>query len=74
MFKLISATLILCALSAGAARAQTPQETTTQRQDRQAQEQAERERKQAERERKERDKASAKEPGSRCSRWKRGKS
>ena len=73
MFKLISATLILCALSAGAARAQTPQDATTRQQDRTAQEQAERDRKQAERERKEKDKAAGKEPGTRCSRWKRGK-
>jgi Ni/Co efflux regulator RcnB len=73
MFKLISTTLVLCALSAGAARAQTPQTTATQQQDRAAREQAERDRKQAERERKERDKDAKKEPGTRCGRWKRGK-
>ena len=73
MFKLISTTIILCALSAGALRAQTPQGATTQQQDRQAQEQAERDRKQAEREQKEKDKEARKEPGTRCARWKRGK-
>ncbi|HZB43658.1 MAG TPA: hypothetical protein VE360_00370 [Pyrinomonadaceae bacterium] len=73
MFKLISTTLVLCVLSAGTARAQTPQGATTLRQDRQAREQAERDRKQAERERKENDKAAKKEPGTRCGRWKRGK-
>jgi hypothetical protein len=73
MIKLIGATLVLCALSAGAARAQTPQGATTQRQDRAAQEQAERDRMQAERERKDKDKGAGKEPGTRCGRWKRGK-
>ena len=73
MFKLIGATLVLCALSAGAARAQAPQGATTRQQDRQAQEQAERDRRQAEREQKERDKDARKEPGTRCGRWKRGK-
>jgi Ni/Co efflux regulator RcnB len=72
MFKLISAALIVCALSAGAAVAQT-QDATNTTQDRQAQEQAERDRKQAERERKEKDKDARKEPGTRCGRWKRGK-
>jgi hypothetical protein len=71
MFKLISAALVICALSAGAARAQTQDAAATQ--DRQAQEQAERDRKQAERERKEREKDAKKEPGTRCGRWKRGK-
>ncbi len=71
MFKLISTTLVLCALSAGAARAQ--QGTTTPQQDRQAQEQAERDRRQAEREQKEGDKKARREPGTRCERWKRGK-
>jgi Ni/Co efflux regulator RcnB len=70
MFKLISAALIVCALSAGAAHAQT-QDTAAQ--DRQAREQAERDRRQAERERKEKDKDARKDPGTRCSRWKRGK-
>jgi Ni/Co efflux regulator RcnB len=73
MFKLISTAVILCALSAGALRAQTPQGATTQQQDRQAQEQAERDRKQAEREQKAKDKEARKEPGTRCGRWKRGK-
>ena len=73
MFKLISTTVILCALSAGALRAQTPQGATTQQPDRQAREQAERDRKQAEREQKEKDKEARKEPGTRCARWKRGK-
>jgi Ni/Co efflux regulator RcnB len=73
MFKLIGATLVLCALSAGAARAQESQGSTTRQQDRQAQEQAERDRRQAEREQKERDKNARKEPGTRCGRWKRGK-
>ena len=73
MFKLISTTVVLCALSAGALRAQTPQGATTQQQDRQAQEQAERDRKQAEREQKEKAKEARKEPGTRCARWKRGK-
>jgi Ni/Co efflux regulator RcnB len=71
MFKFISAPLIICALSAGAA-AQT-QDTATQTQDRQAQEQAERDRRQAERERKNKEKGENKEPGTRCARWKRGK-
>ena len=73
MFKLISATLVLCALSAGAARAQTPQGATTPQPDRQAQEQAERDRRQADRERKNKDKGAGKDPGTRCARWKRGK-
>ncbi len=73
MFKLISTTLVLCALAAGAAHAQTPQGATTQQQDPQAREQAERDRKQAEREQKEKDKGAKKEPGTRCGRWKRGK-
>jgi Ni/Co efflux regulator RcnB len=73
MFKLISTTLVLCALSAGAARAQAQQGATTQQQERQAQEQAERDRRQAEREQKETDKKAKKEPGTRCGRWKRGK-
>ena len=73
MFKLISATLVLCALSAGALRAQTPQGATTRQQDRQAREQAERDRKQAEREQQQQDKEARKEPGTRCGRWKRGK-
>lgn len=73
MFKLISSTLVVCALSAGAALAQTQQGASAQQQDRQAQEQAERDRKQAEREQKERDKDAKREPGTRCSRWKRGK-
>ena len=72
MFKLISAALVVYALSAGAALAQT-QDTAPQTQDRQAQEQAERERRQAERERKEKAKEAGKEPGTRCGRWKRGK-
>lgn len=70
MFKLISAALVICALSAGAAHAQTQDATT---QDRQAREQAERDRKQAERDRKEKAKEAGKEPGTRCGRWKRGK-
>jgi Ni/Co efflux regulator RcnB len=73
MFRLVNATLLLCALSAGAAHAQTPQDTTTRQQDRQAQEQAERDRKQAEREQKEKEKDAKREPGTRCGRWKRGK-
>lgn len=73
MFRLISTTLILCALSAGAARAETQQGATTQQQDRQAQEQAERERRQAEREQKAKGNDAKKEPGTRCGRWKRGK-
>ena len=74
MFKLISTTVVLCALSAGALRAQTPQQgATTPQQDRQAREQAERDRKQAERQQKEKDKDARKEPGTRCGRWKRGK-
>jgi Ni/Co efflux regulator RcnB len=72
MFKLISAALVIGALSAGAAGAQT-QDAATTTQDRQAQEQAERDRKQAERERKEKDKEARKDPGTRCGRWKRGK-
>ena len=72
MLRLISTTLILCALAAGAAGAQA-QDTATQQQDRQAREQAERDRKQAEREQKEKNKGARKEPGSRCARWKSGK-
>jgi hypothetical protein len=71
MFKLISAALVICALSVGAAHAQTQDASATQ--DRQAREQAERDRKQAERERKEKAKEAGKEPGTRCGRWKRGK-
>lgn len=74
MFKLIGTTLVICALSAGAARAQT-QDSTSATQDRQAQaEQAERDRRQAEQERREKDRDARREPGTRCSRWKRGKS
>jgi Ni/Co efflux regulator RcnB len=73
MFKLINTTLVLCALSAGVARAQTSQGAATQQQDRPVQEQAERDRKQADRERKDKDKGAGKEPGTRCGRWKRGK-
>ena len=73
MFNLITTTLVLCARSAGVARAQTPQSAATQQQDRQTQEQAERDRRQAEREQKEKDKDARKEPGTRCGRWKRGK-
>jgi Ni/Co efflux regulator RcnB len=73
MFKLISTTLILCTLSAGAALAQTPQDATTRQPDRPAQEQAERDRKQAKREQKEKTKDARREPGTRCGRWKRGK-
>ena len=73
MFKLISTTLVLCVLSAGTARAQTPQGATTLRQDRQAREQAECDRKQAVREREDKGKGAGKEPGTRCARWKRGK-
>lgn len=73
MFKLISTTLVLCALSAGAARAQSPQNAATQQQDRSTQEQAERDRRQAEREQKDKDKEAKREPGTRCARWKRGK-
>ena len=71
MFKLISATLVLCALSAGAARAQT-QDTVTP-QDREAREQADRDRRRAERQEKDRNRDGRREPGTRCSRWKRGK-
>ena len=74
MLKLISTTLVLCALAAGAAGTPTQDAAASQQQtDRQAQEQAERERKQAEREQKRRDKDAKKEPGSRCARWKSGK-
>lgn len=72
MFKLISAALVVCALSAGSVPARA-QEAATQNPDRQTQEQAERDRRQAEQERKAKDKDARKEPGTRCGRWKRGK-